>query len=295
MENFGDFCGFSFNGTHCSTLNFTRVSDGSRYNDTVLPNFQDKTAQVPGGDGTYYWDTNYISKEFNIQIAFNTMTETDYRKFRQVFNGKEVGELIFDETPYKTYMAKVSSAPQLNTICFMENGQRIYKGEGSISFISYYPFAKTIKKYLDLYDNTNKDEWASSSGLLDTKGELDGTKSTLIKVYNPGDLDTDIKIYINVDRIVSNNGSVDLSLDSGNKGLLTLRKLTKQKSSDTYICINSKTNLIEGVDDSFAQTGSLYNQFANAGDFFKIPVTHTVLNLTSSVQIEKVEYDYLFY
>jgi hypothetical protein len=34
--------------------------------------------------------------------------------------------------------------PQLKTLCFDdENGQRVYKGEGTIHFTCYYPFAHT--------------------------------------------------------------------------------------------------------------------------------------------------------
>ena len=52
-----DFCGFTFNGIHSSELNITRVSSGSRYNENLGAVFQDKTAQVEGGDGTLFWNS----------------------------------------------------------------------------------------------------------------------------------------------------------------------------------------------------------------------------------------------
>jgi hypothetical protein len=55
----GDFTGFSFNGVHIDNVRIVRVSDGSRYNDTILPTFTDKTVAVPGGNGTYFFGSYY--------------------------------------------------------------------------------------------------------------------------------------------------------------------------------------------------------------------------------------------
>ena len=52
MSMRGDFIGFTYNGFPSSDLGIMRVSDGSRFNENLLPTMQDKTAQVPGGDGT---------------------------------------------------------------------------------------------------------------------------------------------------------------------------------------------------------------------------------------------------
>jgi hypothetical protein len=51
---------------------------------------------------------------------------------RQWLDGKEIHDLVFDEAPYKVYSAKVTGTPQLKTVCFSENDERIYKGEGTI-------------------------------------------------------------------------------------------------------------------------------------------------------------------
>ena len=55
-----DFIGFSFDDVHSSDLGVLRVSDGSRYNEYLLPTSQDVTVQVPGGDGTYYFGSYCI-------------------------------------------------------------------------------------------------------------------------------------------------------------------------------------------------------------------------------------------
>jgi hypothetical protein len=58
----GDYMGFTYNGKHSSELGIVRVSDGSRFNENLLPTMQDKTVQVPGGDGTYYFGSYYTQR-----------------------------------------------------------------------------------------------------------------------------------------------------------------------------------------------------------------------------------------
>lgn len=324
-----DFFGFSFNGHHSSDLGIVRVSDGSRYNDTILPSFQDKTISIPGGDGTYFFGSNYTNRPFTVSIAFDGLKEAQFRKLRQVFNGKDVGDLIFDEAPYKAYTVKVQSPPQLKYICFdMEvedqsttstilhnhdlythssasaytaptSPGRVYKGEGTIQFIGYKPFAHSVYKYLNLYEDTNKNEWATASGMLATKGTYDGENSTSIKVYNCGDVETDFCAYYSVTTTATN---ITLTLNTKNGttvGQLALVGVEKEEdSTDSYIRINTKTNLVEGCDSSFQLTGTLYNQYITGGDFFKIPVcedTTDYYTLNSSISCKKVEYDYLYY
>jgi hypothetical protein len=53
-----DFLAFSFNGRHSyDDFNIYRISDSSRYNENLTPTLTDKTAEVPGGDGMYYFGT----------------------------------------------------------------------------------------------------------------------------------------------------------------------------------------------------------------------------------------------
>ena len=297
-----DFYGFQFNGVHSRELGIVRVSDGSRYNDSIIPAFQDKTAQVPGMDGTLYWESFYTNKPFNIQIAFDSLTEAQYRRLRQVFDAKAEGELIFDETPYKAYFVKVQSPPQLKTICFNdyyeEDGQekvrRVYKGEGTIQFVGYSPYAKSVHKYLNdytpssYYDNIS--EWADSCGMLASKGSLDGINSSSISVYNPGDIPTDWCAFFSAAPTqILLNGVPKMSFSG-----LSI------PSGATYIRVNSKTNLIEACDASYNPTGEVLNKHIVAGDFFKIPVSTSTTDIYtfatgSSVTFAKIDYDYLYY
>ena len=128
-----DYVGFTYNGKHSSDLNILRVSSSNRYSENIAPTFADTTADNPGADGIFYFGTFHRLRQFNISIAFDSLTETNLREMRQWLDGKDVHDLVFDEAPNKTYSAKVTSTPTLKYIPFLdENGGRIYKGEGTI-------------------------------------------------------------------------------------------------------------------------------------------------------------------
>ena len=173
----GDFLGFSFDGIHSSRLGITRVSDGNRYNESLTPELEDKIIPIPGKDGNYFFGSSYAGKPFTIQIAFDSLSESQFRQLNKLLAIKKPCRLIFDERPYKVYMAKISAPPQLSYICFDEkqysweshsaedgyipgsidhrmytgNVKRTYKGEGTIEFICTQPFAIEQFKKLDEY------------------------------------------------------------------------------------------------------------------------------------------------
>lgn len=322
----GDFMGFTFNGKHSSSLGITRVSEGSRYNDDLLPSIEDKTVRVPGGDGSYYFGSYYTSKNFNISIAFDNLTELQFRTLKKHFGAKQIGDLIFDEIPYKIYKVKVTTSPNVKYICFdNENGERIYKGEGNIMLSTLTsPFARSRFKYLDLYnENTikewqndnelevdipsmenlpniykveqitvdgNKEEWAAASGMLTTQGEFDKYYSGMIKLYNPGDLETDFLL-----RMKPFDGTLTLQLN-GNPELEI--KGFELLPGDNKIQINSKTELIEGIDENNNLTGNIYNKYILGGAFFKIPCTNEQgieLELIENLEEVEIIYNYLYF
>lgn len=171
----GDFIGFTIGDYHSSDLGIIRASDGSRFNENLLPNFSDKTAKIPGRDETLYFRTEYDKKEFPISFAFDSLSESQLLLLKKVLGKKELQNLIFDEYPYKIYKVKAASPPNLKFICFEENNERVYKGEGSVTFVAYYPFAKSRFKYKEDYNYLtipewkyaidNKDEWLLASGI----------------------------------------------------------------------------------------------------------------------------------
>ena len=300
----GDFTGFTFNGIHTDSLNIKRVSNGSRYEETMIPQFQDRVAQAPGSDGTYFFNSEYRQKPINVQIAFDSMTEVQLRAFKSLFNGRDIHELIFDESPYKKYIAKVQNPPILRTICFMEDNQRIYKGEGTINFICYYPFARSVYKYGNEYSDLlypNKSEWITASGLLSAQGTYDGTGSS-IKIYNPGDFEADWTAFYAFSNTTC--ALLGVNIDSST---LNFKSAFTKKGSDTFIGVDSKTQLISGYTGSISNlvpSGNLYNEYINSGDFFKIPihrntsVSKTFNSFTtggSGFNCSKLVYDYIYY
>lgn len=141
------FTEFSFNGHSCNDYHLIRVSDGSRYNETIMPTISDKTVELSRNDGTMLFNTYHKQKQFSINVAFDSLIEQDIRNIRQWLKCDATGDLIFGEDEERVYQVKVSSAPSFKYICFEKNGERVYKGEGTIQFICYTPYAHSKQKY----------------------------------------------------------------------------------------------------------------------------------------------------
>lgn len=262
----GDFLGFQLGDIHSSQLNITRVSNNNRYSEDLISNFTDSTVVVPGGDGTYYWDTFYTKKPFIIDFAFDDLRDEDIRRLRQIFGFKGVKKLIFDETPYKYYMVKCSAPPIIKYIAFDQNGIKVYKGEGSINLVAYYPYGIATKQVVI-------------------------PKTTTHKIINRGDLATGLKIYYTTENI-NNLSQIKLLEDENIINELNFSNV-EQLGNDKYICIDTRTHLIEGLDQTFAKTGNLYNKFKTTGDFFELPVG--VYKIDSNIDFEKIEFSSLYY
>ena len=178
-----DFIGFTFNGCHSSEFNIYSVSDGSRYQDNLVPNPIDYTEQVPGGVGQYYFGSDMDIKEFPLSIAYDNLSELQVRELRNWLAPDTVGELSCDERPYKTYTAKISTSPSLSFICFDKYNsntgkkERVYKGEGSINFVCYYPLGvvsgdkKQLGWYREQIDDRIYRSIGGSSSIIDYKLE----------------------------------------------------------------------------------------------------------------------------
>lgn len=292
----GDFLGFSFNGYHSKDLGIVRVSDGDRYSENLIPDFEDKTVEIVGNDGTYYYGNNYKEKHFNISAAFDHLTEVQFRNMRRVYSNRNLCPLIFDEWPYKVYDVKLASAPEIKYVCFEERKkvedtttniitydgtERIYKGEIDFDFIAYNPFAIAPFKALDDYGTEEQiKDWKESSRLrtseqLNTYDKYTVTEdSKFIKVYNPGDLDSAFTMYIPFDGNTIEGFS--FNLEGVDKAYFEFNTITKNVDDNlsTGVFINTKNHLIEGVlevNGKFITTGYIYNQNFKSGTFFKIP------------------------
>ena len=262
----GDFLGFRLGNIHSSELNITRVSNGDRYTETLTPQFNDMTAQVPGADGTYYWNTFYSQKPFTIDFAFDDLRDEDIRRLKQIFSFKGVKELVFDETAFKKYYVKCSAPPTLKYISFPFDEVKVYKGEGSVNLVAYYPYGISTREYI--YNSRKSQE-----------------------LENIGDLEAPFKLYYTF----PSSGTINLTLKSNGKTInqLNTSGISKLNNSDKYICFDMKTHLIEGLDNSFNKTGTLYNRFITSGDFFLLPVAKIILS--SNINWYQLKFNWLYY
>lgn len=150
QRKLGDFTGFRFGSVHSSELGLIVVSSSKRYEKNLLPTPNDYTQDAAGSDGSLYYGSTFKNQEFNVNIAFDSIDEPTWRKISQIFATDKPQDLVFDELPFKTYKAKLKSKPDFKYVCFTdrESGQRVYKGEGKLNFICYYPYAFNFNKYL---------------------------------------------------------------------------------------------------------------------------------------------------
>ena len=303
-----DYIGFTFNNTHSSSLGIVRTSDGSRFNENLLPIIQDKTVQVPGGDGTYYFGSFYTQRQFNIPFAFDSLTEEQFATLKRWLGDKQVHELIFDELPYKAYQAKITGSATIKHIPFDENGKRVYKGEGSVQFTAYHPYAKSTFKFLNdeqVLNIANIEEWKEASRIRtnphiaeDESTTYDELRANNINLYNAGDIETHFQFKANfVDgKIPASKIYID-----GDASRQLLWNEIKVKGADTYIKINTKLNIIEGYNAENIKTGNVYNQYIKAGSFFKIPLGESKMllddanGITSNLELNPIEYDYYYF
>lgn len=304
----GPFIGFTFNGIHSSDLGIVRQSDSDRYTDNLIPVYTDKTVAVPGGDGTYYFGSNFTQRVFDFSIAFDFLTEENLRNLKQLLGDKNPHELIFDEYPYKVYVGKISGNPTVKSLCFDEEEQRIYKGEGTFSIVCYDPrgYCKGTRHYQNYYLSSwypelgyttgeaqdEIKEWWNSSGLKTTQGSYDVYKNGQVLLWNPGDGETDF--YIDFAFVSASISAISLSLSSA-EDQLNLKAIT-MRSSDYGIRINTKTNLIEGIDSSGNLTGQFYNDYITSGNFFKIPQGESTLTVSGATPINNtITYNYWYF
>ena len=343
-----DFIGFTFDGVSSEELGITRVSDGDRFNEELHPEIKDITAEVPGKDGEYYFGSTYGNKEIEIKIAYDSLTESQFRRLRRLFGGKEIHELIFDERPYKKYLVKLSQPIELNYICFDEEKkeevnfdgiygpttvlrgtgemERRYKGEGTISFISYFPFAKSTFIVLPTpaVAPNNIDEWKDSCGILDSTMratyKINEYYQNKFNVYNGGDLDAGFRLYCpfayeSTSLAYNGLGLTYKLTQTGTTEIIAQLQFKSEsiakQGNDEGILIDTNNGLILGVtgfdgtnidisgNAFYTTTGNLYNQYIDSGYFFKLKPSITpddgYIEVTNGNEHIQIFYDYLYF
>lgn len=308
----------------CVDLGFVRVSDGSRYNEELHPSIEDKVVPVPGSDGNYYFGSLYREKQKSIQISYDSMTEEQIRIIRLIFAGdKKLWDIYFDEEPYKVYHVKISSPVQLNYICMDNNDintdtplihnhtlapstedevnisstitniQRIYKGEGTINIKTITPFATERYQFLNQYTELNKNEWAAASRLKSGLQAEEFNDAGRMGIFNAGDVECDWTATFDLP-----TSAICIKLD-GNENInrqININEIsTSIKDEDIKIRVNSKLNLIEGLDKDGKPTGSVYNKYKKNGNFFKIPRGEQDLIITCGNTIPEFNYHFKYF
>ena len=322
----GPFLGFTYNGRHSSELGIVRINTGNRAEMPLSPSFKDSTAEVPGGKGLYYFNTQIQQRQFTINFAYDDLTEEDVRELREWLNPLEQGELIFDEEPYKVYTVKPNTQPKLSYLVFnkeittetfklyepstVRSSGRLYKGEGAIGLTAYYPYAKAPSKKLSYYDPNTKeggfgsqDEWKIAAG-FNKEVQLDS-----LECYNRGDIETPVTLNFKIAKDINTNeavsGNVGIELYSGTTSQIGTRigyvyMDASKMSVNVIYTINSKLELITDIN------GVARNDIIVASKFFYLPPRekcffsvnylsgYTGEQTNSTTAITNIDYDYLY-
>lgn len=273
-----DFLAFSFNGLHSwDDFKIIRVSDGDRYNTNIGPQSQDKTAENPGGDGMYYFNTSHKQKIFNINFAFEEIDDVTIRKMKRWLSSKELGDLWFEEDPYKVYSAKVTGQPTLKYIPFDKwiggTKTRIYRGEGSVQFTAFWPYAHTP-------DYVFKDEFALETNIVEPFIETVKTQYLYIQRTDGKTNEVNIQFEYGVSAYVEQNITTNTKIDLGAIYTLTGVKITTEGNLKCKIYITDSEDKPENRKIIYAS--KIGKDFDSYGDFRNKNEWKIASGLTSS-------------
>ena len=203
----GTFLGFTYNGIHSSVLGITRVNNGDRNEKSLMPEEKEIKVEKINNDGAYYFGSSYSKRVFNIDFAFEEISEEQLKKIKLYWNDKKIHELIFDEEPYKVYSAKITSIATMKYVAFDKTPQeRVYRGEGSITFTCFYPFARSRYNCIEDYTTISVPEWVSDAdqdkyNVLEN-GEYSKNVVGYLEILNIDD-------YATIDFVDDNGGNVE--------------------------------------------------------------------------------------
>lgn len=185
----GSWLGFTYNGIHSSTLGITRTISG-RFNKNLIPTTKDTTANIEGVDGMVYWGTKYTKRDIAVPFAFQGMSEAQLLALRYFSQARAIHDLIFDESPYKVYSAKITGQAITKYLAFEDGAKRYYNGEGSLTFTCYFPYARSRYAWQEDYTAENIPEWQGDDEVyatlkdcgniyydFDTQQDVDGALS----------------------------------------------------------------------------------------------------------------------
>lgn len=166
------FLGFTFDGKALEDFGFAVVFQGDRLSSDLQPNFSNATSSIPGRDGMLYWGTEINGRTVPVTIATDRATSRQIANLKQWLRPGNMGEVIFNETPYCKGYAIIGNTSTFNFVPFSctltINGKTfhdtLYKGDATISFFfpDPYYYGCTEKSVVDTYIDS---DWAYASGL----------------------------------------------------------------------------------------------------------------------------------
>lgn len=328
-----DYTGFVYNGIHSSQFGLFSVANGGRYSRGLSPTFNDLTASVPGQDGTHYFGTQMTQRQIQVEIAFDSVTEAEFQELRAWLNCG-IKPLIFDETPYIQYYAKIQTAPSIQFVPFEEDlYERIYKGECQITFVCYDPYGYSVSKWLDSYGvqnglgpnsvsyySENVREWGVASRLqpsqalqyriFDTYQQETDSTSGMITLYNAGDLPADYILNFTITGKTESSDNEISILTTHDSTTVGSYKLDFTKAQKLFkLDLTTEVSLIFSLDTrrhlllaSYADGIVIKTLVANnclRGEYSKIPISadlddFSFMKISSSKPLTDVSIEYMY-
>lgn len=163
---------FTMDGVSNSTLSFY-VMDG--WGRQMLPGTRDRTAEIPGKDGAYWFASDLTQRAFDIPGYIVATSESDLnskiralaKKFVDLTGKPKTIALIFTDEPLLTYTVRFNSSVDFNR--WISNT----RGRFEIPLVADDPFVYAA-------EDTTSDTLTASPGALDV--ESDGTVNTPARV-----------------------------------------------------------------------------------------------------------------
>ena len=244
----GDFLGFTFNGIHSSDLGIVRTVNGlSEYK--MLPTLKDNATDRPNNDGQYYFGSNYSKRDIPVNFAFDHMAESQFQALRRMANDKQLHRLQFDEFGDKFYVAKITGSATMKHLAFVEGGDRIYKGEGTLTFSCLYPY---LQEEIIVTNQENFE--IENNGVVTIFPKI-----TLTNLQNIG-------------------RTITFSINDKEQGKFEVPEI--KTAYENFVFIDSSTKTIQGmrIDGSLTKNG--YNRYYT-GDFLEFaPGTQNKISIT---------------
>lgn len=300
----GDFLGFTLDNVHSSDLQIVRTTKGFT-SDNLLPTLQDVSITIPKGQGSLYYGSTYTQRKFSLSFSFEGVTDDLISEWKVLFNNPKIQKLILDEEPYKSYRVKTSGVSTIKHLAFTNNNVRYYNGEGTITFICYFPYA--ISEYELLNDSLKNQPWAIASDIPVEDSDivlfpsLDKPSGYL---YNAGD--TDLILSMNITKTGESdleenkflNMEIEFCIPNEDKQNFGLQNLPweNQFVTNESLVVDFFRGEIYDVDEHQQPKGNTY--FTHMiGDYIYIPSKtlgyYTITSSNSNIQI-KFNTQYLY-